>query len=74
MVSGSIDLCFKEKDGWVIVDYKTNKIDNPEMQKEFILHYKPQLREYKKTFENITGEKVKETILLFLDNACEIKV
>lgn len=67
MVHGSIDLIFKEKDGWVIVDYKTNKIENEKQLKDLTEHYNPQLEEYKKSFEEITEEKVKETVLLFLD-------
>ncbi len=27
IISGTIDLIFKEKDGWVIADYKTDKVD-----------------------------------------------
>ena len=27
IISGTIDLIFREKDGWVIADYKTDKVD-----------------------------------------------
>jgi len=67
LIHGEIDLIFKEGNKWVIVDYKTNKIESKEEQEELKKFYSRQLDYYKKTFEKVTGEKVKELKLLFLD-------
>ncbi|GEM_PF-3166878 len=67
LTRGSIDLLFKEPGGWVIVDYKTNMIHNRENINRLTGHYQIQLKRYRRVFEEVTGEKVKETLLLFLD-------
>ena len=36
VISGTIDLVFQEGDGWVLVDYKTDTIENDEMLAELI--------------------------------------
>jgi len=63
-VNGVIDLIFKEKDGWVIADYKTHDGtgDLNKLQAEYSL----QLETYKKAWQEMTGEKVKETVIFFI--------
>ena len=63
IVSGTIDLIFKEKDGWVIVDYKTDEITG-DLQ-EFVDYYTPQVRLYSEFWQQITSETVKEAALYF---------
>jgi ATP-dependent exoDNAse (exonuclease V) beta subunit len=61
---GVIDLVFWEKDGWVIVDYKTDQVKArsiPERAK----HYSPQVKSYAYTWQTITGEPVHEVGLFF---------
>ena len=60
MVKGIIDLMFEEKDGIVIVDYKSDRGVSARKLKE---RYKMQLQLYKSAVELITGKKVKETLL-----------
>jgi ATP-dependent helicase/nuclease subunit A len=60
IVHGVIDLIFREAGGWVIVDYKT---DDFEKDKERKKAYTRQVELYKKYWEMISGEKVKETSL-----------
>ncbi len=68
MVQGIIDLYFEEKNEIVLVDYKT---DNCKSEEEFIKRYKVQLEYYRKALEQITGKKVKETIIYsFKLNKC----
>jgi ATP-dependent helicase/nuclease subunit A len=63
IVSGVIDLVFREPDGWVIVDYKTDEV-GANLQR-YVDYYAPQVRLYREFWENITGELVKESALYF---------
>ena len=55
MIQGIADCIFKESDGYVIVDYKTDRFEN--VQEMF--KYDTQLKIYKAAFELILGERVK---------------
>lgn len=57
---GVMDLIFKEPDGWVIVDYKTDDFEKDSARKAA---YEKQLGLYAQHWEKITGEKVKEGLL-----------
>ena len=61
ILRGAIDLIFKEADGWVLVDYKTDKGDPAKLLET----YAPQLGLYSRCWERITGERVKEQGLFF---------
>ena len=61
VVRGVIDMIFKEPDGWVIVDYKTDDFEKDPKRKDA---YENQLKIYGKFWEEIAGEKVKEKMLL----------
>jgi ATP-dependent helicase/nuclease subunit A len=65
VVSGTVDLAFREKDGWVIADYKSDKIDGN--MDALIAYYRPQVEMYREFWEKISGEKVKEAGLYFID-------
>jgi ATP-dependent helicase/nuclease subunit A len=65
VISGTMDLVFKERDGWVIVDYKSDKIDKN--LEALVDYYSPQVEIYRTLWEKITGEKVKEAGLFFVD-------
>ncbi|MBR3905650.1 MAG: UvrD-helicase domain-containing protein [Clostridia bacterium] len=70
LIQGVIDLCFLEADGWVLLDYKTDKAEDEE-----ILHrYRLQMQWYKKALEKITGKQVKETYLFALRSGHAIEV
>jgi ATP-dependent helicase/nuclease subunit A len=58
--TGAIDLVFKEADGWVIVDYKTDDFESDPGRKAA---YKKQLEMYAGFWEKLTGEKVKDKLL-----------
>lgn len=57
VIYGIIDLIFKEPDGWVVVDYKTDNFEANLAKKEA---YERQLAMYARHWEKITGNKVKE--------------
>lgn len=57
VIYGIIDLIFKESDGWVVVDYKTDNFETNLAKKEA---YERQLAMYAGYWEKITGDKVKE--------------
>lgn len=62
LIQGIIDAYFKEEDGLVLVDYKTDRVKE-EQEGELIDRYRIQLAYYKEALEQITGEKVKEVYL-----------
>jgi ATP-dependent helicase/nuclease subunit A len=72
IISGVIDLVFKEPEGWVIADYKTDKVDDN--LEGLVSYYKPQVELYTKFWEKMTGEKVKETGLFFVDGGLWVRV
>ncbi|MDP3041820.1 MAG: UvrD-helicase domain-containing protein [Candidatus Omnitrophota bacterium] len=57
VISGTIDLIFKESDAWVIVDYKTDNFEANPKKKEA---YEKQLNIYSLYWEKLTGGIVKE--------------
>jgi ATP-dependent helicase/nuclease subunit A len=66
IVSGIMDLVFKEQNGWVILDYKTNAMERKEDLETLKKYYSNQLKIYKAAFEKISGEKVKSSVLCFV--------
>ncbi len=64
LVEGVIDLAFREADGWVIVDYKTDVGDDPDFPRRQRA-YRRQVDLYAECWEQVTGEAVKEKVLLF---------
>ena len=65
LVQGVIDCYFEEADGIVILDYKTDRVL---LGEEVIAaeKYRKQLELYKRAIETETKERVKETIIYFL--------
>ena len=68
---GTMDLVFREPDGWVILDYKT---DYATAEEKLVREYTLQLRLYRAAAELIFGERVKALYLwsFSLDPALEI--
>ena len=65
LFKGTVDLAFKEKAGWVIVDYKTDATGG--RLDELKEHYRPQISFYGRAWNKLVGETVQETALYFLD-------
>ncbi|MEE9277368.1 MAG: UvrD-helicase domain-containing protein [Dehalococcoidia bacterium] len=57
---GYVDLAFREADGWVLVDYKSDRQPSPDT----IAGYERQVQEYARMFRHV-GERVAEAYLLF---------
>ena len=62
LIQGVIDLCFLEEGKWVLVDYKTDAADGPQL----LARYGQQLRWYAQALRRITGCPVKETLVFSL--------
>ena len=71
IVQGIIDALFVEDGQYVIVDYKTDKVDDPE---KLVEEYDNQLKVYKKAVEKITGKEVKDMIIYSVELGKEAKV
>ena len=63
LVQGIIDCAFREGDGWILLDYKTDRIEDEEA---FLEEYRPQLKWYAKALEELTGLPVREQWLYAL--------
>lgn len=63
LLQGVIDCAFREQDGWVLVDYKTDHITD---EAAFVARYASQMAWYARALQTITGETVKECLLYAL--------
>jgi ATP-dependent helicase/nuclease subunit A len=74
-LSGAIDLAFRETDGWVIADFKSDRVPASALEggleaskkafDDLVAFYAPQVRIYSRLWERLTGEPVKESGLYF---------
>ena len=64
LVRGVIDLAFEESDGWVIVDYKTDRATGQQLEK-LAETYRPQVAVYRTAWAQILQQPVKEVGLYF---------
>ena len=64
LVRGVIDLAFEESDGWVIVDYKTDRATGRQLEK-LVETYRPQVTAYRTAWAQILQRPVKEVGLYF---------
>ncbi len=72
VVHGIIDLYFEEEDGYVVVDYKTDRVYKS--VSELADKYAVQLKLYAEAIEKNTGRKVRECIIYSFDRGEEINV
>lgn len=66
-LTGTIDLVFLEEGGWVLVDYKSDAVQDPAHLAELIEYYRPQLECYRAFWSTVTGAPVRECGLFFTD-------
>lgn len=64
LVKGVIDFAFEEEDGWVIVDFKTDQLDESKLE-QFVRFYAPQVQAYAKAWSETFEFKTKEAGLYF---------
>lgn len=60
LVQGVIDVCFLEDDEYVILDYKTDKVNSADA---LVKRYSVQLEYYKEALSRLTGKHVKECLI-----------
>lgn len=65
LVKGVIDFAFEEDDGWVIVDFKTDQLDESKLE-QFVGFYAPQVQAYAKAWSETFGYRVNEAGLYFV--------
>ncbi len=67
LVEGKIDLLFEEPAGWVIVDWKTDRVSSSEARAAREELYRPQLESYARALAVILGPgaRVAEALLVF---------
>jgi ATP-dependent helicase/nuclease subunit A len=65
-LEGYVDLVFRDDDGLVVVDYKTDAVD-PQTRAERVTHYRIQAAAYALAIAEATGEPVVRGVLSFLD-------
>ena len=73
LLRGVIDLVFLEQQGWVIVDYKTDRAAVGAIP-GLAQHYAPQVHTYAKVWRDLTGQDVQEMGLFFTHSDCYVKV
>lgn len=64
LLQGVVDCFFEEKDGLVVLDFKTDRITRAETAQR-AEHYRAQLEAYALALEKITGKPVREKVLYF---------
>ena len=65
LLRGKIDLVFHEDDGWVIVDYKTDRPSGPTAE-PLVATHEGQVRLYADAWKACSGEEVMEVGILFV--------
>ena len=71
LVQGVMDCVFLEDGDWILLDYKTDRVDDEEA---FMEHYRPQMAWYALALEALTGKKVREKWLYALSAGKAIAV
>ena len=60
MVQGIVDAAFQEDGNWILVDYKTDRVSDPQALKD---RYQIQLDLYERALTQITGMNVREKLI-----------
>ncbi|MDD3840442.1 MAG: UvrD-helicase domain-containing protein [Clostridia bacterium] len=63
--NGTIDLVFRQGDGWVIVDYKTDNAEEDHQFQQLAQWYSEQIKTYCRVWEKLTGQRVKAGYIYF---------
>jgi len=63
LLQGVIDCAFLEEDGWVVLDYKTDRVQTGD---QLVEEYAPQIGWYARAIRELTGQTVKEAALYSL--------
>lgn len=74
LLQGVIDACFLETGGWTIVDYKTDRVRPEESARQAANRHAAQMRLYALSLEAITGQPVRETLVVMLSYRAVVPV
>jgi len=74
LLQGVLDACFLEDGEWVIVDYKTDRVRPGETPEQAAQKHAEQLRLYALALESLTGQRVKELIIVLLSHRAAVRV
>jgi ATP-dependent helicase/nuclease subunit A len=73
VLRGVIDLVFEEAAGWVIVDYKSERVGAGDIP-ALVAYYKPQVEKYAEIWQAVVAQPVAERGLLFTQTGTYITV
>ena len=72
LLQGVIDLCFAEGDGFVLLDYKTDRVEgDPALWAE---RHRRQVELYGQALEQLTGKPVQERYIVFLNGRAIVRL
>ncbi|MDN7241500.1 helicase-exonuclease AddAB subunit AddA [Planococcus sp. N028] len=75
IIQGIVDCLFEEPDGWVLLDYKTDRIRQlSDVQSEMSARYTVQLTVYQEAVEAILRVAIKERLLYLFAAGHEVKI
>ncbi|MEN6634434.1 MAG: helicase-exonuclease AddAB subunit AddA [Clostridiaceae bacterium] len=74
LLQGVLDACFLEDGEWVIVDYKTDRVRPGESAEQAAQKHAEQLRLYALALESLTGQRVKESLVVLLSHRAVVSV
>ncbi len=63
LLQGVIDCCFEENGEWVLIDYKTDRVEDGVSARDTAAKHFTQLRLYKTALERLTGKKVAQSYI-----------
>ena len=73
LIQGVIDCLVDEGDGYLLIDYKTDRLQNGQVE-EFVAKYRPQIDLYAKAVARILKKPVKEKYLYFLSHDLAVRL
>jgi ATP-dependent helicase/nuclease subunit A len=73
ILRGVIDLAFREDGGWVLVDFKTDRVEGTGLR-EAVRRYSPQVRLYSEAWGRGSGERIKEAFLSFTSTDTSVRI
>ena len=73
LVQGIIDCAVKEDCGWLLLDFKTDRVQGAALERR-LEGYKTQIRLYACAFQHLSPLPVTEAYLYFLTTAIEVPV
>jgi ATP-dependent helicase/nuclease subunit A len=74
LFSGVIDLVVKESEGWTIVDYKTDRVEDKKDLSILSVKYGKQVRQYCLVWRELTGEQITRAEVYFVNEDLVVEV